>query len=166
MITKLGNPTWEVLRIFFRPHPWHGISMGESAPETVTAYIEVVPTDTVKYELEKSTGFLKLDRPQKFSNVCPTPYGFIPQTYCGGKVASLAAERTGRTSLLGDGDPLESESYRPSRTAPNQNMLTQKKPQNPDSKPRFPVETGAHNHLASKGHHRRAQTATGCLKPR
>src|SRR5580704_5928758 len=84
MITKLGNPTWEVLRIFFRPHPWHGISMGESAPETVTAYIEVVPTDTVKYELEKSTGFLKLDRPQKFSNVCPTPYGFIPQTYCGG----------------------------------------------------------------------------------
>jgi inorganic pyrophosphatase len=107
MATKLGNPTWEVLRIFFRPHPWHGISMGDAAPEKVTAYIEVVPTDTVKYELEKSSGFLKLDRPQKFSNVCPAPYGFIPQTFCGAQVASLAAERTGRQSLLGDGDPLD-----------------------------------------------------------
>jgi inorganic pyrophosphatase len=81
--------------------------MGEASPEKVTAYIEVVPTDTVKYELEKSTGFLKLDRPQKFSNVCPAPYGFLPQTLCGERVAALAAERTGRTALLGDGDPLD-----------------------------------------------------------
>jgi inorganic pyrophosphatase len=107
MTKNSANPSWEVLRIFFRPHPWHGVSMGESAPEKVTAYIEVVPTDTVKYELEKSTGFLKLDRPQKFSNVCPAPYGFVPQTYCAEQVAALAAERSGRKELRGDGDPLD-----------------------------------------------------------
>ena len=107
MTMKSGSPSWEVMRIFFRPHPWHGVSMGEAAPDKLTAYIEVVPTDTVKYELDKSTGFLKLDRPQKFSNVCPAPYGFVPQTFCGERVAALAAERTGRTELLGDGDPLD-----------------------------------------------------------
>ena len=107
MTTKQASPSWEVLRIFFRPHPWHGVSMGDAAPEKVTAYIEVVPTDTVKYELEKSTGFLKLDRPQKFSNVCPAPYGFVPQTFCGERVAALAAQRTGRPGLRGDGDPLD-----------------------------------------------------------
>lgn len=107
MPPKSQSPSWEVLRIFFRPHPWHGLSKGEGAPEAVTAYIEIVPTDTVKYELEKSTGFLKLDRPQKFSNVCPAPYGFIPQTFCGQRVAAIAAARTGRPGLVGDGDPLD-----------------------------------------------------------
>ena len=107
MTIKTESPTWEVLRLFFRPHPWHGISMGDSAPDKVTAYIEVVTTDTVKYELEKSTGFLKLDRPQKYSNVCPAPYGFVPQTFCGERVAELAARRTGRASLRGDADPLD-----------------------------------------------------------
>lgn len=102
-----GNPSWEVLRVLLRPHPWHGISIGENAPNRVIAYIEIVPTDTVKYELDKTTGYLKVDRPQKFSNVCPTPYGFLPQTFCGERVASLAAERTGRPSLAGDCDPLD-----------------------------------------------------------
>jgi inorganic pyrophosphatase len=93
--------------MFFRAHPWHGISIGSNVPERVTSYIEIVPTDTVKYELDKATGYLKVDRPQKFSNVCPTPYGFIPQTYCGERVASLAMERTGRALLVGDDDPLD-----------------------------------------------------------
>ena len=38
----------------------------------VTVYVEIVPTDTVKYELDKETGYLKVDRPQKFSNVVPS----------------------------------------------------------------------------------------------
>jgi|HubBroStandDraft_6_1064221.scaffolds.fasta_scaffold766909_1 inorganic pyrophosphatase len=107
MPSKQVSPSWEILRVFFRPHPWHGISIGDCTPEKVTAFIEIVPTDTVKYELEKTTGHMKLDRPQKFSNICPTPYGFIPQTYCGERVAALSEERTGRTSLIGDGDPLD-----------------------------------------------------------
>lgn len=40
----------------FRAHPWHGIFIGEDAPEVVNAYIEIVPSDTVKYELDKLTG--------------------------------------------------------------------------------------------------------------
>ena len=91
----------------FRLHPWHGVDPGGEAPERVTAYIEIVPTDTVKYEIDKPTGYLKVDRPQRFSNVCPTLYGFIPQTYCGDRVAALCAERLGRGGIVGDGDPLD-----------------------------------------------------------
>ena len=64
-----------------RSHPWHGIGIGEDAPNMVNSYIETVPTDTVKYEIDKESGFLKVDRPQKYSNICPTLYGFIPQTW-------------------------------------------------------------------------------------
>ena len=88
-------------------HPWHGVSPGAEAPEVVTAYIEIVPTDTVKYELDKETGLLRLDRPQRFSSQCPTLYGFIPQTYCDQLVAKRAAERTGIKGIKGDGDPLD-----------------------------------------------------------
>jgi inorganic pyrophosphatase len=91
----------------FRPHPWHGVEAGAGAPQRVTAYIEIVPTDTVKYEIDKPTGYLKVDRPQRFSNVCPTLYGFIPRTYCGERVAALCAERLGRSGVVGDGDPLD-----------------------------------------------------------
>jgi inorganic pyrophosphatase len=107
MSSNASNAAWEVLRVFFKPHPWHGIPIGDSAPKRVTSYIEIVPTDTVKYELEKTTGYLKVDRPQKYSNVCPTPYGFIPQTYCGEKVSELTSTRTGSRLLRGDGDPLD-----------------------------------------------------------
>ena len=61
-------------------HPWHGVPLGDGAPEICTCYIEIVPTDTVKYELDKATGLLKVDRPQKFSNVSPSLYGFLPRT--------------------------------------------------------------------------------------
>jgi inorganic pyrophosphatase len=91
----------------FKSHPWHGISIGENAPEIVTAFIEIVPTDTVKYEIDKETGYLKIDRPQKFSNVVPTLYGFIPQTYCGDKIAEFAAMKSGKVVEKGDGDPLD-----------------------------------------------------------
>jgi inorganic pyrophosphatase len=91
----------------FRAHPWHGVSIGDKAPHVVTAYIEIVPTDTVKYELDKTTGILKVDRPQLFSNVCPTLYGLVPQTYCAESVGELCAQRTGRVGIHGDGDPLD-----------------------------------------------------------
>ena len=74
-------------------HPWHGVPIGENAPEAVTAFIEIVPTDTVKYEIDKETGFLKIDRPQLFSNAMPSLYGFIPQTYCGEEIARYATEQ-------------------------------------------------------------------------
>jgi inorganic pyrophosphatase len=83
------------------------VFIGDEAPRIVTTFIEIVPTDTVKYELDKSTGNLKVDRPQRFSNVCPTLYGFIPQTYCGERVASLCEERTTRVGIVGDGDPMD-----------------------------------------------------------
>jgi inorganic pyrophosphatase len=91
----------------FQAHPWHGVSPGEDAPESITAYIEIVPTDAVKYELDKETGILRLDRPQRFSSQCPTPYGFIPQTFCGVHVAKRAAERTSYKNIQGDGDPMD-----------------------------------------------------------
>ncbi len=91
----------------FKAHPWHGITIGNDAPALVTAFIEIVPTDTVKYEIDKESGHLKIDRPQKFSNVVPTLYGFIPQTYCDVRVAEYAALKSGREVKKGDGDPLD-----------------------------------------------------------
>jgi inorganic pyrophosphatase len=96
-----------LMSLMFRAHPWHGVSIGEEAPEVVTAYIEIVPTDTVKYEVDKVSGFLKVDRPQRFSNFCPVYYGLIPQTYCGDRVAGLFAARANRKNMVGDGDPLD-----------------------------------------------------------
>jgi len=92
---------------FFRAHPWHGVAIGADAPAVVTAFIEIVPTDTVKYELDKASGILKVDRPQQFSNVSPTLYGMIPRTYCGDAVARLCRQATGLSGIVGDGDPLD-----------------------------------------------------------
>lgn len=85
----------------YRPHPWHGLEVGEHAPEVVHAYIEITPFDLIKYEVDKPTGYLKVDRPQKTSSLPPTLYGFIPKTYCGDRTAALAG------TAEGDGDPLD-----------------------------------------------------------
>jgi inorganic pyrophosphatase len=90
----------------FRPHPWHGLDPGPCCPEIVTAYIEIVPTDGVKYEIDKHSGYLKVDRPQRFSVVCPMLYGFVPQTYCGVTVAAHVIAG-GPAVTRGDGDPLD-----------------------------------------------------------
>ncbi|MDO9105875.1 MAG: inorganic pyrophosphatase [Methylovulum sp.] len=90
-----------------KAHPWHGINPGDKVPDIVTAFIEMVPTDTVKYEIDKTSGYLKIDRPQKFSNTVPTLYGFIPQTYCAERVAEFAALKSGKAVAKGDGDPLD-----------------------------------------------------------
>ena len=47
-------------KLLFKPHPWHGIEPGEDAPNVVTAFIEMVPTDTVKYEIDKKTGYFDI----------------------------------------------------------------------------------------------------------
>src|SRR4029079_11765724 len=91
----------------FQAHPWHGLTPGKDAPEMVNAFIEIVPTDVVKYELDKQSGHLHVDRPQRFSSMCPSLYGFIPQTFCGDEVAQLCAERTGARDIKGDGDPMD-----------------------------------------------------------
>jgi inorganic pyrophosphatase len=88
-------------------HPWHGVSPGEHAPGRLVVYVEMVPTDTVKYEVDKRSGHLRADRPQKYSALCPTPYGFVPRTLCAERVAAVAAERTGRAGVVGDGDPID-----------------------------------------------------------
>ena len=85
-----------LLGLRYKSHPWHGVDIGEEAPEEITCFIEMVSTDTVKYEVDKETGYLKIDRPQKYSSILPALYGFIPQTYCGKQVAALANEALGR----------------------------------------------------------------------
>lgn len=97
----------KLLTRLFRSHPWHGVHIGDHTPEEVTAYIEIVPSDTVKYELDKATGHMKVDRPQKFSNVYPTLYGLVPQTWCGHRVAELCMTKASRDDIVGDGDPLD-----------------------------------------------------------
>lgn len=97
-----------LLGLRYKSHPWHGVDIGEEAPEEITCFIEMVSTDTVKYEVDKETGYLKIDRPQKYSSILPALYGFIPQTYCGKQVAVLANEALGREGeIIGDGDPLD-----------------------------------------------------------
>jgi len=91
----------------FKSHPWHGVEIGEKAPEVVTCYIEMVPTDTVKYEVDKKSGYLMIDRPQKYSNIVPALYGFIPQTYSGNKVAAYSMKKSGKSDLTGDSDPMD-----------------------------------------------------------
>ena len=90
-----------------KAHPWHGVPIGDDAPQEVTVFIEIVPSDTVKYEVDKETGYLKIDRPQQYSNVVPANYGFIPKTYCAEGVASLARAKTDIAISGGDGDPLD-----------------------------------------------------------
>ena len=97
----------DVSRLMFQAHPWHGVSPGPDAPAIVSAYIEIVPTDAVKYELNKASGHLQVDRPQRFSSMCPSLYGFIPQTFCGDETAERCAEKTGLAGIKGDGDPMD-----------------------------------------------------------
>ena len=98
---------WKMLGLRYKSHPWHGISIGEDAPNVVASFIEVIPSDTVKYEIDKKSGYLKIDRPQKFSNIVPALYGFVPQTLCADKVAEYCMKKTGREGIVGDDDPLD-----------------------------------------------------------
>ncbi len=107
MGNKINDPIARLLGLRYKSHPWHGIDVGDNAPEVVTAFIEIVPTDTVKYELDKVSGYIKIDRPQKYSNVIPALYGFLPQSFCGDSVAKYCMDQCDRKDLVGDGDPLD-----------------------------------------------------------
>ena len=67
----------------------------------------MTPADAVKNEIDKETGLLMGDRPQKFSNIVPALYGFVPQTYCGERVAKICMDQTGKENILGDTDPVD-----------------------------------------------------------
>lgn len=86
----------------WRPHPWHGLSPGAEPPTRLNAFIEITPFDTVKYEIDKESGYLRVDRPQRTSSLPPTLYGFVPRTYCGPRVGALT-----NNARDGDGDPLD-----------------------------------------------------------
>jgi len=88
-------------------HPWHGIEVGEKQPEIINAFVEIIPSDAIKYEVDKDSGYIMVDRPQKFSNHMPCLYGFVPKTYCDKEVAEYCAEKTGKSGIVGDGDPLD-----------------------------------------------------------
>ena len=107
MVDRLSDPIGRLMGLRYKSHPWHGVYIGKDAPQVVTAFIEVVPTDTVKYEIDKDSGYLRLDRPQKYSNVIPALYGFIPQTFCGHNVGNFTNSKTGRSDIIGDGDPID-----------------------------------------------------------
>jgi len=86
----------------FRPHPWHGLEVGPEPPDVLNAFIEITPFDFMKYEVDKVSGYLRVDRPQRSSALPPTLYGFVPRTFCDERVRRLspAAKR-------GDGDPID-----------------------------------------------------------
>jgi inorganic pyrophosphatase len=62
-------------------HPWHGVPFGEQAPRIVNAIIEIPQGSRAKYEIDKESGLLQLDRVIHSSFYYPSNYGFIPQTY-------------------------------------------------------------------------------------
>jgi len=86
----------------FRPHPWHGLTIGPEPPGLLYAYIEITPYDLIKYEVDKDSGYLRVDRPQRGSSQPPALYGFIPRTYCAERVQQLSP-----SAQRGDGDPLD-----------------------------------------------------------
>src|SRR5574339_1062293 len=80
--------------IHFRPHPWHGLDVGPEPPQILNAFIEITPFDLMKYEIDKVSGYLRVDRPQRSSAQHPALYGFVPRTYCADRVRKLAPGST------------------------------------------------------------------------
>jgi inorganic pyrophosphatase len=85
-----------------RPHPWRGLQVGNDPPRHVQCYVEITPYDLVKYEVDKITGYMRVDRPQRTSSQPPLLYGFVLRTYCGRQVADLSP-----MAKTGDKDPLD-----------------------------------------------------------
>ena len=104
---KLMDPIGKLMGLRYKSHPWHGVDIGPDSPEIITCFVEMVPTDTVKYEVDKASGYLIIDRPQKYSNVIPALYGFIPQTYSDQLVAEYCMEKSGKKDINGDHDPID-----------------------------------------------------------
>jgi inorganic pyrophosphatase len=88
----------------WRRHPWHGLHArsDESVQDVVQVYVEMTPSDVVKYEVDKNSGFLMVDRPQRTTSSPPALYGFIPRTYCAEEVAKRCKDVD-----VADADPLD-----------------------------------------------------------
>ncbi|CAL9185534.1 unnamed protein product [Musa hybrid cultivar] len=63
-------------------HPWHDLEIGPGAPAVFNVVVEITKGSKVKYELDKKTGLIKVDRVLYSSVVYPHNYGFIPRTLC------------------------------------------------------------------------------------
>ena len=63
-------------------NPWHSVNIGDHTPDVVNSIIEIPKNTRAKYELDKQSGLLKLDRVLYASMYYPANYGFIPKTYC------------------------------------------------------------------------------------
>lgn len=100
------TPPADPLVGLFVAHPWHGLP-AHAGPGLVNVYVEIVPADTVKFEVHKPSGHLTIDRPRRYAVRAPAPYGFIPRTYCAEDVAAVSISETGRPGIRGDGDPLD-----------------------------------------------------------
>lgn len=98
----MGKGDKDIIPKMFRPHPWHGLDIGPSPPEILNVFVEITPYDLIKYEVDKESGYLRVDRPQRGSSQPPALYGFVPRTYCGDRVKALSPGST-----AGDGDPLD-----------------------------------------------------------
>ncbi|MDQ3999998.1 MAG: inorganic diphosphatase [Actinomycetota bacterium] len=61
-------------------HPWHDVPIGDDVPDEINIVVEISKGSKVKYELDKDTGLLEVDRVLYSSVVYPENYGFIPQT--------------------------------------------------------------------------------------
>lgn len=85
-----------------RPHPWHGLRPGRNPPSELDVFVEITPFDLVKYEVDKTTGYLRVDRAQRTSSLPPALYGFVPRSYAGARVGALMDGAEG-----GDLDPLD-----------------------------------------------------------
>jgi len=107
MIKDPNEKMFKLMGLLYKPHPWHGLDIGQESPEMVRTYVECVPGEGIKYEVDKASGYLKVDRPHKYSSLCPTIYGFLPQTYCGEQVAQRCMEKTGLKNIEGDSDPID-----------------------------------------------------------
>ncbi len=69
--------------MYIKPsNPWHSVNEGSNAPEIVNGIIEIPMNTRAKYELDKESGLLKLDRVLYASMYYPANYGFIPKSYC------------------------------------------------------------------------------------
>lgn len=101
------DPIGKLMGLRYKSHPWHGVDIGPDAPELVTCFIEMVPRDTVKYEVDKVSGYMKIDRPQKYSNTVPALYGFVPQTFSGDRVAEFCRDKVKDREIIGDSDPID-----------------------------------------------------------
>lgn len=66
----------------FPSNPWHKVAVGEGTPDVVNGIIEIPQNTRAKYELDKDSGLLMMDRVLYSAMYYPANYGFIPQTYC------------------------------------------------------------------------------------